>query len=279
MKFILMRKADAATEQGVMPSEELLQAMADYNERLVQAGVLVSGEGLKPSREGCRISFRDGEPTVTDGPFAETKELLAGFSVLEVASKEEAIAWARQWPRLDGDVTLELRPYYQLEDFAPGAAIDKHRAMGERMAKLPVAVATYLMFDGRCREAMTFYAELLGGQLEMMLPYAETPVAAEMPSDCQQRIAHARLNLGGRLLMASDAGGDCYQKPQGVSIHLEYPEPARAEQVFRALAEGGRVQMPFAETFWAHRFGMATDRFGVDWMVSCEQAGGQGRPS
>ncbi len=119
MRYMLMRKADAATEAGDPPDEGVLAAMADYNRRLAEAGVFVSGEGLRPSREGCRIERRNGEVLVTDGPFAETKELLAGFTVLETDSLESAIEWARQWPREDGDVTLELRRYFSLEDFAP----------------------------------------------------------------------------------------------------------------------------------------------------------------
>jgi len=91
MKYMLIRKADADTENGVMPSQSLLQAMGEYNERLQQAGVLETGQGLTPSREGCRIEFKDGEAMVTDGPFAETKELIAGYTMLNVRSKEEAI--------------------------------------------------------------------------------------------------------------------------------------------------------------------------------------------
>lgn len=128
MRYMLMRKADADTENGVLPTEAILGAMADYNERMIRAGVFVSGEGIRPTREGCRIEFRNGESTVTQGPFEPTDELLAGYSVLEVDSLEEAIAWAKQWPREDagGNVTLELRRYFTMDDFEPSAALDKH---------------------------------------------------------------------------------------------------------------------------------------------------------
>jgi uncharacterized glyoxalase superfamily protein PhnB len=261
---MLMRKADAQTEEGVLPSEELLQAMADYNERMARAGVLVGGDGLRPSREGCRITFTGGEPQVTDGPFAETKELLAGYTVLEAASLDEAIAWARQWPREDGDVTLELRRYFTVEDFAPSAAIEHHRAHG----RLPAEMNVHLVFAGNCREAMAFYAAITGGHLEAMITFGETPAAADTPSHWHDRIIHASLNLRGRRLMGADMSGDCYQAPQGSAVHLEYEDVAQAEEIFTALSEGGTVTMPIGQTFWARRFGMATDRFGVPWMIS-----------
>lgn len=272
MKFMLMRKADEDTERGVMPSEELLQAMADYNEQMLKAGVLVSGEGLHPSQEGCRVEFRNGEPVITDGPFAETKELLAGFTILEVNSKEEAIAWATRWPRADagGNACLELRPFFGLEDFEPGAAIEKHRRMSEQLQKLPSEINVHLAFQGNCREAMDFYADVLGGQIEAMITHGETPVAEETPAEWHDKILHASLNLGGRRIMGADMSGDCYTKPQGVQVHLEYSDVKQAEQVFNQLAEGGNTFMPFEETFWAHRFGMVTDRFGTQWMISNE---------
>ncbi|MDN3519398.1 YciI family protein [Aquisalimonas lutea] len=262
---MLMRKADAQTEEGVMPSEGMLQAMADYNERLIRAGVFVTGDGLRPSREGSRITFRDGEPVVTDGPFAETTELLAGYTVLEVASLDEAVAWAKQWPREDGNVTLELRRYMALEDFTPGAAIEHHRAHG----RLPTDMNVHLAFPGTCREAMTFYAEVTGGHLEAMLTYGETPAAADVPAHWHDRIVHASLNLRGRRLMGADMDGDCYQAPQGAHVQLSYDEPEQAEAVFARLADGGTVSMPMGETFWARRFGMAADRYGVHWMIAC----------
>ena len=119
MRFMILRRADAATEAGVMPSEELLAAMGRYNEELVKAGVLRGGEGLHPSSRGTRVRFSKGKPTVIDGPFPETKELLAGFTMIEVGSREEAIEWVRRWPALDsdGEVVLEIRQVFEAEDF------------------------------------------------------------------------------------------------------------------------------------------------------------------
>ncbi|WP_406695295.1 YciI family protein [Singulisphaera sp. Ch08] len=119
MRFMIIRKADKDTEAGVLPSEELLAAMVKYNEELVRAGVLLAGEGLQPSAKGARVKFSGGKPSVIDGPFAETKELVAGFTMIEVKSKEEALEWVKRWPALDGngEVEIELRQIYEAADF------------------------------------------------------------------------------------------------------------------------------------------------------------------
>ncbi|KGE78207.1 YciI family protein [Halomonas salina] len=264
MRYMLMRKADAATEEGVLPSQELLQAMGDYNERMIRAGVFVTGDGLRPSREGCRIAFRDGEPRVTEGPFSATDELLAGYTVLEVDSLEEAVEWARDWPREDGDVTLELRRYFTFEDFAPGAGLQRHAAQ----ARMPRGLQVHLSFPGSCREAMAFYAEVTGGHLEAALTYGETPAAKDVPPEWHDRIAHASLNVRGHRLMGADMPGDGDRPPQGAQLFLDYDDVDQAAQVFQRLAEGGQVLMPFEATFWARGFGMVSDRFGVQWMVA-----------
>ncbi|WP_163560018.1 YciI family protein [Halomonas sp. NO4] len=266
MRYMLMRKADEATEAGKLPSQALLETMAEYNRRLAEAGLLVTGDGLRPSREGCRIERRDGEVLVTGGPFAETKELLAGYTVLEADSLETAVEWARQWPHEDGDVTLELRRYFSLEDFEPGPGVEKHRDL----ARLPSELNVHLCFPGTCREAMALYAEVTGGRLEALITYGETPAARDTPPELHDRIIHASLNVRGRRLMGADMAGDCYQAPQGAQVHLEYEACDQAETVFQRLAEGGQVTMPFAPTFWARGFGMATDRFGVHWMIGCQ---------
>lgn len=108
MRFMIIRKADKNTEAGVLPEENLLTAMMQYNEELVQAGAMRAGEGLRPSASGARLRFSEGKPTVIDGPFAEAKELIAGFTMIDVQSKEEAIEWVKRWPALDGDGQVEI---------------------------------------------------------------------------------------------------------------------------------------------------------------------------
>lgn len=118
MRFMVMIKSDERTEDGVMPTEEELTAMGKYNEELVKAGVLLAGEGLHPSAKGALVNFSGGRPTVIDGPFAEAKELIAGFWLLDVKSKEEAIEWVKRVPCTDGvETTIEIRQVAEAEDF------------------------------------------------------------------------------------------------------------------------------------------------------------------
>jgi len=117
MRFMIIRKADKNTEAGVLPSQELLAAMLKYNEELVKAGIMLQGEGLQPSSKGTRVKLTAGKPTVVDGPFTETKELIAGFTMIQVRSKEEAVEWVKRWPVEDGDVELEIRQVFEAEDF------------------------------------------------------------------------------------------------------------------------------------------------------------------
>jgi hypothetical protein len=115
---MILLKADKSTEAGVMPDEKQLADMGKYNEELVKAGVLLAGEGLQPSSKGARVKFSGTKRTVIDGPFAETKELLAGFWMFQVKSKEEAIEWVKRCPNpLEGDAEIEIRQVFEAEDF------------------------------------------------------------------------------------------------------------------------------------------------------------------
>jgi len=142
MRFMILRKADKATEAGVMPSEKLLTAIGSYMEEMAKAGVLLGGEGLKPTAAGARIKFSKGKPTVTDGPFAESKEVIAGFGLIQVKSKEEAIDWVKRWPAFDADenVELEIRPLFEAGEFCAGLT-PEIREMGERIRAQPAAKA------------------------------------------------------------------------------------------------------------------------------------------
>ena len=120
MKFMIIIKADKNTEAGVMPSERVLTEMGNFNEELVNAGIMLAGEGLHPSSKGARVRFSGGKQTVTDGPFSETKELIAGFWMWEVKSREEAIEWVKRIPNPDGtDFEVEIRQVFATEDFGP----------------------------------------------------------------------------------------------------------------------------------------------------------------
>ena len=127
MRFMLIVKANEDSEAGVMPTKEAMDAMGRYNDELVKAGVMLAGEGLHPSSDGARLTFKGGKATVTDGPFAESKELIAGYWVLDVSSREEALEWASRAPFEDGAV-LELRKVFEAADFPPEILSPEHAA-------------------------------------------------------------------------------------------------------------------------------------------------------
>jgi hypothetical protein len=138
MRFMMIVKANKDSEAGKMPSEELLTAMGKYNEELMKAGVLVDLSGLQPSSKGARIKFSGGKLTVIDGPFAETKELIAGYWIIKVRSKQEALEWAMRVPAPFGEGNegeIELRQFFEMEDFAPSAAVDRAVELGKELAK------------------------------------------------------------------------------------------------------------------------------------------------
>ncbi|MGE0736822.1 MAG: VOC family protein [Alphaproteobacteria bacterium] len=132
-------------------------------------------------------------------------------------------------------------------------------------------VSPYLFFNGTCEAAFKFYAQTMGGRIEAMMTHAGTPAESQVPPEWKDKVMHARLALGDRIIMASDAPPGMYQTPQGFSISYGAKDPADAERVFRALAENGTIRMPLEETFWALRFGMCVDRFGIPWMVNCDR--------
>ena len=129
----------------------------------------------------------------------------------------------------------------------------------------------YLTFDGRCEAAFRYYEKVLGGKIVAMMPHEGTPVAEHVPPEWRKKIIHARLVFGDKLLMGSDAPPDRYEEPKGFSVTVGVDTAAEAERIFHALADNGTVRMPLQETFWAIRFGMLVDQFGIPWMVDCER--------
>ncbi|HYZ42888.1 MAG TPA: YciI family protein [Stellaceae bacterium] len=138
MRFMMIVKANEASEAGIMPDDQLIAAMTKYNEAMTKAGVLLDLAGLQPSSKGVRIRFSNGQRTVIAGPFPQTKELIAGYWLIQVASREEAIEWAKRCPAPhgeDADCEIELRPLFELDDFGPSAAVDDARRLEQELAK------------------------------------------------------------------------------------------------------------------------------------------------
>jgi PhnB protein len=134
-------------------------------------------------------------------------------------------------------------------------------------------VNPYLVFNGDCEMAIKFYQQTLGGEITMMMTHAGTPMEAHVPKEWQGKILHASLKIGDTVLMGSDAPPERYEKPKGFSVSLVLDDTSEAERIFKTLSEGGSVQMPIQQTFWAARFGMLVDKYAIPWMINCNQPG------
>ncbi len=128
----------------------------------------------------------------------------------------------------------------------------------------------YLGFNGQCEAAFKFYERCLRGKIEAMLSHEGTPMENQVPAEWRKKILHARLVVGDAVLMGGDMPPERYEAPKGFSVTIGVTEPTEAERIFKALSENGTVTMPLQQTFWAVRFGMLVDRFGIPWMVNCE---------
>jgi len=128
----------------------------------------------------------------------------------------------------------------------------------------------YVSFNGQCAEAFKFYEQALGGKVDFMMTWGEMPGADQFPAETHKLIMHATVKIGDQTLMGADSPPDRYQQPKGMNVSLHFKDKSEAERIFKALAEGGNVTMPFEKTFWSPGFGMCTDRFGIPWMVNTE---------
>jgi len=131
----------------------------------------------------------------------------------------------------------------------------------------------YLSFKGECEAAFRFYEECLDGKLGDVFRYAGSPMAGQVPEEWQNKIMHASITIGGQVVMGGDVAPQRYEKPQGFSLSLQMTSTTQAERIFEGLAQDGTVMMPLEKTFWAARFGMVIDRFGIPWLINCEETG------
>jgi uncharacterized glyoxalase superfamily protein PhnB len=233
-----------------------------------------AGDGLKPSSEGVRVHFSGSNRSVTDGPFPETKELVAGYWLWNVRSMQEAIDWVKRCPNpMMEDSDIDIRPLYELEDFAEfdptGEWQRQEEGLRESLAMRNSSGRPYLFFGGRCAEALEFYHQALGATVTMSMRFNESP--APIPDGMLQpgfedKIMHAEFRVGSFTVMASD-GCDDKSNFSGFRLALSVPTEADADRAFAALANGGKIDMPLGPTFWSPRYGMVTDKFNVGWMV------------
>lgn len=131
-------------------------------------------------------------------------------------------------------------------------------------------IAPYLNFQGQCEAAFRFYEQCLGGRLGEIFHYAGSPMSDQVPGDWGTKVMHGSLTVGEQVLMGADVAPDLYEEPKGFTLSLHLESSAEAERIFRELSSGGRVVMPLEKTFWAERFGMLVDRFGIPWSINCE---------
>ena len=132
-------------------------------------------------------------------------------------------------------------------------------------------LSSYLNFNGQCEAAFKFYEQCLGGKIQLMMTYGESPMAEQVTPESRNKIMHVTLAVGDGVLMGCDAPPQHHEKPQGFFVSIAIDSPVEAERLFQALSENGTVRMPLQQTFWAARFGMLVDRFGTPWMINCGQ--------
>ncbi len=282
MKVMVIVKASPSSEAGVMPDAKLFEEMNTFNEELVKAGIMQSGEGLKPSKEGFRVRFDGENRIVTKGPFTETYELIAGYWVWNVDSIEHAMEWVKKCPNPMPDASdIEVRPFFEMEDFEeiPGTAevLDKERDARKLLELRSSSLNTYLFFNGRCEEALNFYQKHLGAVVKMQMRFSESPEPlpeGELQEGFENKIMHAELTIGNNTVYASDGCG-AEEPMKGFSLAFTVKTPELAHHAFNALAEGGEIKMPLEKTFWSALYGQVTDQFGVQWMVMVETDQGE----
>ena len=256
-----------------MPGQQLLADMGQYNEQLLKAGIIRDGAGLHPSSKGVRVRFSGADRTVMNGPFAETRELVAGFWMWEVESMEQAIEWLKKCPNpMDEESDIEIRPVFEPDDFGDDFTPDLREQEACLEAKLSMKKANvqpYFFFGGRCEEALEFYRTALHATVGMVMRFDQSPVPTPpgmLAPGFESKIMHSEFHVGGMTIMASD-GCDANSRFEGFRLALSVPTEADADRAFNALAEGGTIDMPLTPTFWSPRYGMVTDQFGVGWMV------------
>jgi len=279
MRFMVMIKANRDSEAGVMPSKQLLADMGRFNEELVKAGVMLAGEGLHPSSKGARVNFSGKKRTVVDGPFAETKELIAGFWIWKVRSKEEAIEWVKRCPNpMEGDSQIEIRQVFEAEDFGaeftPELREQEERlraqiasqsaAAGAGKPKVepvpaPDGATPYLIIRDAA-DAIAYYRKAFG---------AEQVVRMDAPDG---KVMHAEMKVGRARFMLTEERPQYHAlSPQslGGSASTAVVHVPDVDTVFaRAVEAGAKVTMPLADQFWGDRSGSITDPFGHNWMIA-----------
>jgi len=270
MKVMVVVKANPESEAGKMPSTEVLSEMGKFNEQLVQAGVLLAAEGLHPTSKAKRVAFEGKNRSVIDGPFAETKELIAGYWIWKVDSIDDAVEWLKKSPFQEGE--LDIRPIFSQEDFGDELTPElreQETQLASDIEMQQVAATQYLFFSGQCEQALEFYKEHLGAKVGMIMRFNESPdplPEGMLKEGFERKIMHSEFTIGSTRILASDGCND-KEKFDGFRIALSAHNKETAEHLFEALSQGGRVDMPLGPTFFSPLYGQVTDQFGLGWII------------
>ena len=270
MRYMIIVKGDERVEGGAMPRDEDIAAMADFHEDLARAGALVAADGLQPTSKGFRVRYEGDKREVFDGPFAETRELIGGYTMIQVESREQAEEWARRFPNPAGagnPCEIEVRQVFELDDFEPSEAVERFRKLEADKAikdsQLSAPVPHLIVSDGKA--AVDFYRRAFDAEL-----------TAEHLAEDGKRYMHAELRLGaGRVFLHDEfpefescGGAQSPAKLATVSctFHLDTDDADAAWQ--QAIDAGGEVVMPLEDQFWGSRYGQLRDPYGYLWSIA-----------
>lgn len=285
MRVMIILYADKDTESGVIPDTKMFEEMGRFNEELVEAGIMLDGEGLHPSSKGKRVRFSGEKREVIDGPFGRPESLIAGYWIWKVNSIDEAVSWVKRIPSQgSGESLVEIRPIYEEQDF--GKEFTPELKEQERRLRSRIAYQKqkgkllkenpYLNFNGNTEEAFMFYKSVFGGEFSALLrfkdmPQGQTPVAEQE----KERILHIALPIGeDTVLMGSDISESMGQKlttGNNIYISLQTGSKEEAERLYNALSAGGKIEMPLQKMFWGAYFASFSDKFGVQWMINYKE--------
>lgn len=272
MRFIIIVKATRDSEAGVMPEEQLMAAMAGYHEELVKAGVLLDASGLQPSSRGWRIRYAGTERTFVDGPFAEAGELIAGYTMIQVKTREEAAEWAKRFPNPPGEgkeAEIEVRQLFELEDFAQGEAVERFREMGvgaRNKRDEPVIegrkiamqkITPCLWFDDQAEEAVEFYTAIFrNSRIISIARYGEA--GHEIHGMEAGTVMSIAFELDGLSFTALN-GGPVFKFNEAISLQVNCGTQEEVDYYWGKLSEGGDEK--------AQQCGWLKDKYGVSWQV------------
>jgi len=287
MRVMVLIKANSESEAGGMPDTKMLEEMGGFNEELVEAGIMLEGEGLHPSSRGKRVRFIGDKREVIDGPFGQPGSLIAGYYIWQVQSIEQALSWVKRMPNPTGEESeVEIRPIFEEQDFGEVFTPELRQqeenlrarisTLKEKQIRKQIKVNPYLNFNGTTEKAFSFYKSIFGGEFTALQRFKDMPPSEQqVPESEKEKILHIALPIGsGTVLMGSDISQSMGQKlitgnNVYVSLHPESKE--EAQRLFDRLSEGGKVEMPLGKMFWGDFFASFTDKFGIQWMINYQE--------